>query len=354
FGRNAQVQLFWNTDANIDPNAGYNLYRSTTSGGEGGTPYQTNLPSPQFFDNDVSQGTQYFYQVTGINPDATETAKSYEVTATPMMALDPSGLSATPNPIRAGKSATVTVSLALAATVPTTAFLTSDNPNVTFANPNLTVPATDTSANFTINTVNTGNPYSVTVTASENGTDASTTLTVNVPPVLHTFLGGLQMVSAPTDDTGETLPNLFAQNNPPLAAWNGTQYAISPTAPADTLRSGQGYWTHPAIPVNLYDIGADTNSTQPFSVSLVAGWNMIGDPFNAPVLATDLQVKSGASTLTFANGNKTGLVGDTFYTWQPGDAAYEVLPASSSSLQPFEGYWLFAFQPCTLIFPAGG
>ncbi|HEX5324817.1 MAG TPA: hypothetical protein VFW40_13600, partial [Capsulimonadaceae bacterium] len=51
-----------------------------------------------------------------------------------------------------------------------------------------------------------------------------------------------------------------------------------------------------------------------------------------------------------ANANINGLIGGTLYTWQTTDTtAYETQPVSSAALQPYEGYWIFAFQPCTLV-----
>jgi uncharacterized repeat protein (TIGR03803 family) len=354
-GSDAQVQVFWNTDAdpNVDPNAGYNLYRSTTSGGEGNTPYQTNLPTPNFFDNNVTNGTQYFYQVTAIKLDATETAKSYEVTGTPQMDFAAvNGLTASPNPVTASKSTTGTVTLNIATAGPTTAFLSSSDPSVTFTSPDVTVPAGQPSTTFTINTANTGAPVSATITASQNSVDTSTTLTVNVPNVLHTFQSGLQMISANTDDTGITLANDFGQQgspSPALAVWTGSAYAVSPIAPANAIVPGQGYWFHPASTANLYDIGTDQANNASVNVSLAQGWNMIGNPYGSSISGPGLLVQSGLNNITLSSANLAGLIGATLYTWQPGDSAYETQSVSSATLAPYEGYWVYAFQPCTLV-----
>lgn len=353
-GSDAQVQLAWNTDTNADPNAGYNVYRSTTSGGEGDTAYQSNVLNPQFTDNNVTNGTQYFYQVTAIKPDGTETAKSYEVTGTPLMAIASSGgLTITTSPVEASTATTGTVTLQGFSPGATPVFLSSSDPSATFDSPTLTLAGGQGAKSFNIYTANTGQAVTATITASENGTDATAQLQTTVPPTLHTFDAGLQMIAAPADDTGVTLANLFAQNNPPLAVWTGSSYVVTPTAPANDIVPGQGYWAHPASSVTLYDLGDDTVSTAPIDVSLSAGWNMIGDPMNVAAPASGLEVMSGGNTYSFADANLAGRVGATFYTWQPGDSEYETV-TSTGSLQPFIGYWVYAFKPCTLIFPAGG
>src|SRR5262249_62280267 len=46
----------------------YNLYRGTSSGGEGSTPYRSGLTSPAFTDTGLTNGATYYYQVTAVNP----------------------------------------------------------------------------------------------------------------------------------------------------------------------------------------------------------------------------------------------------------------------------------------------
>ena len=62
--------------------ATYNIYRSTTAGGEGSTPFQTGVNGTSFTDFDVVGGTTYFYEVTGVGIGG-EGPRSTEVSATP-------------------------------------------------------------------------------------------------------------------------------------------------------------------------------------------------------------------------------------------------------------------------------
>lgn len=80
---NATVSLDWadNDESDLD---GYNIYRSTTSGG----PYTTKLngallgPSA-YVDNSALNGTTYYYVVTAVDTTGNESAKSAQVLATP-------------------------------------------------------------------------------------------------------------------------------------------------------------------------------------------------------------------------------------------------------------------------------
>ncbi|KPL23737.1 MAG: hypothetical protein AMJ75_05450, partial [Phycisphaerae bacterium SM1_79] len=77
----AQVFLDWadNTEPDL---AGYDVYRSTTSGG----PYSLidfDLTQSDYTDNSVSNGTTYYYVVTAIDTSLNESGYSNEATATP-------------------------------------------------------------------------------------------------------------------------------------------------------------------------------------------------------------------------------------------------------------------------------
>jgi hypothetical protein len=80
---NAQVALSWTASSGA---SSYNLYRSTSSGGEGSTPYRTGISGTTFIDTGLSNGTRYYYQVTAVNSTA-ESAKSSEVSAIPVAGL---------------------------------------------------------------------------------------------------------------------------------------------------------------------------------------------------------------------------------------------------------------------------
>ena len=77
-GGNTSIALTW-TDPG-GPVASYSVYRSTTPGGEGSTPYATGLTSASYTDSSVSQDVTYYYQVTAVNTGG-ESAKSNEASA---------------------------------------------------------------------------------------------------------------------------------------------------------------------------------------------------------------------------------------------------------------------------------
>jgi fibronectin type 3 domain-containing protein len=90
---NAQAALSWNAVAGA---TSYNIFRSTTPGGEGSTAYQTTTTN-SFTDTGLTNSTAYYYQVSAVNTGG-QSSKSVEVSATPQVPAPaaPTGLAANP------------------------------------------------------------------------------------------------------------------------------------------------------------------------------------------------------------------------------------------------------------------
>jgi len=71
----------------------YDLYRSTTSGGEGNTPYLTGLVGTAYTDTALSGGTPYYYTLTAVNSAGGQSTQSTEASATPAASTSTSALS---------------------------------------------------------------------------------------------------------------------------------------------------------------------------------------------------------------------------------------------------------------------
>jgi hypothetical protein len=81
-GGTGQVALNWNA---VPGAASYNIYRSTSSAGEGSTPFRTGVTATSFTDTGLAAGTTYYYQVSAVNSQG-ESAKSNEASAAPATA----------------------------------------------------------------------------------------------------------------------------------------------------------------------------------------------------------------------------------------------------------------------------
>jgi|GEM_PF-476877 len=70
------IKISWDA---ISGATSYNLFRSTTSGGEGTTAYVTNIATNSYTDSSVTAGTTYYYKVVAVN-SAGSSAQSAETT----------------------------------------------------------------------------------------------------------------------------------------------------------------------------------------------------------------------------------------------------------------------------------
>ncbi|HEV8067501.1 MAG TPA: fibronectin type III domain-containing protein [Planctomycetaceae bacterium] len=103
-GGAGEITVSWTADPGA---ASYNVYRASTTGGEGTTPAWTGVTGTSFVDGSAVPGTTYYYEVTAVDPNAVsptdvtaEGARSAEVSASAnsgTVAFNaPSGLVATP------------------------------------------------------------------------------------------------------------------------------------------------------------------------------------------------------------------------------------------------------------------
>jgi fibronectin type 3 domain-containing protein len=94
----SQINLSWTAPSNNggSPITGYNVYRGTTSGGEGTTAIAT-VTGPSYADSGLTNGQAYYYKVTAIN-SVGESLPSNEASATtlPLPPATPTGVTATP------------------------------------------------------------------------------------------------------------------------------------------------------------------------------------------------------------------------------------------------------------------
>ena len=169
----------------------------------------------------------------------------------------------------------------------------------------------------------------------------------------HTFPAGLQMISSPYNYSAVGdfaavfgLGSSAGSNPARLVAWQTplSSYVFSPNAPANTLTPGMGYWaSFPSAEYPHYD-GALVPAA-PFSIGLLAGWNLIGDPFPAAVPLPAITISGTPLAASPA-------VSPILYRYDMPSGQYVALNAATDSLQPYAGYWIYAGQSTALSVPA--
>lgn len=190
----------------------------------------------------------------------------------------------------------------------------------------------------------------VQVTAPASGQTLSG-VDITLTQSLHTFQSGVQLVSSPYDYTGDSFASILGSVTVVAAVWDPatSEYVVTPTSPADTFHLGQGYWINPSQTVWLTQAGTTTTESS-FPIALQNGWNMIGDPYTSAVPLSDLTVSVSGSTVPYATALSDNTVSEIYYY---SGGAYQTL-GSSSSLEPWTGYWIESFSPSTLTVPNPG
>lgn len=173
---------------------------------------------------------------------------------------------------------------------------------------------------------------------------------------LKSFQPGLVMLSVPYDypnDDAATLLGLTSSDlSHKLAAYMGDAggfvYYNEPTA--SRLRLGRGYFVRLSKVAAITKTGTPAPTSQPYNLALNAGWNLIGDPFTGSVSlgALKVQVPGQNTPLTVTQAIQQGVLKSGLLTLNGGSYT------SSSSLDPWVGYWIRASKPVTLVIPPPG
>ena len=164
----------------------------------------------------------------------------------------------------------------------------------------------------------------------------------------HNFPAGLALMSVPSDYSSESVATTFGYASPVLALWDPTTstYDVTPSPAVASLTQGIGYWVRFPQPVTIVNMGTPTPTDAPFTITLHAGWNMVGDPFPAVEPLSDLSITlPGGTAGTLDAAITAGVIGQNIYLY---DGTQYV---AATDLTPYVGYWVFATQDCTLSVP---
>jgi len=91
--------------------------------------------------------------------------------------------------------------------------------------------------------------------------------------------------------------------------------------------------------------GTDITDTS-YTLSLKAGWNLVGNPYGIAASLSDCSV-TYTSTETFANAVASSWTGNAIYIWN--GSAYDSVLWNVAQLEPWKGYWIFSYYDLDLI-----
>ncbi|HEY3328940.1 MAG TPA: carboxypeptidase-like regulatory domain-containing protein [Capsulimonadaceae bacterium] len=207
-------------------------------------------------------------------------------------------------------------------------------------------------------------PVSITASKGSNRVSLGTGLDVRHVFQTYTSTSGafkLQMLSSPYDFTTNPAPLsslLGGISNPLLAVYvpSLSNYVVTPTAPADTLHRGQGFWIRLKQPAGLVGIPDAQSTASPFAVALGLGWNIVGDPWPTSVHLKNISVadtRGNVYSWAQAVSAQVHLVNPVVYSYDSTAGAYVThmvgsQAAADPTLDPYVGYWVQAYTTCSL------
>ncbi|MER3472923.1 MAG: hypothetical protein C4335_02570 [Armatimonadota bacterium] len=177
----------------------------------------------------------------------------------------------------------------------------------------------------------------------------STPITIQVRGATFTIQPGISMIAIPLVPPSSDPDFLFGFDTREinLIRWSPLENRYL-TAGSVVAEAGAGYWVRVTSPRNVSPIGSLADQTQPFSIQLTRGWNMIGSVYLQPTLLGAAQVRVAGQVMTLAEAAQRGLVRDYVWRYDPVNRAYDLVEANEN-LQPFVGYWIRALVDAELI-----
>ena len=279
-----QVNLTWGS---VTGATSYNLYRSTTAGGEGSTAYKVGVappgPGAPYSDTGLTSGTTYYYQLTAVGPGG-EGSRSGEASATP-------GSPALTAPLLKGVAGNSQVSLTWGAVTGATSYnvyrsLPQGSPYPALYKSGLTI-ISFTDVGLTNSTV-----YAYYVCAVNTAGQGSSSNQVSLTPGSSTLVAPLLSAQAASSTqvnltwgsvTGATSYNLYRSTT--AGGEGNAPYLVNPAA----YSSGGAY--------RYSDTGLTTNQTYYYKVVAVG-------PGGEGTLSNEASATPGASQLS-ASANIT-------------------------------------------------
>jgi hypothetical protein len=206
------------------------------------------------------------------------------------------------------------------------------------------------SVQFTPSTTGTWSAYASWAGNNEYDGVNSTPVTIQVQGATFTIQRGVSMISIPLIPPSRDPDFLFGFDTRTinLIRWlpQANRYVGAGSVVAE---AGAGYWVRVTEPsVNVSPVGTLADQTQPFSIPLVRGWNMIGSVYLQPTLLGAAQVRVAGQVMTLAEAERKGLVRDYAWRYDPVARSYKMVSAGEN-LQPFVGYWIRALVDAELI-----
>jgi len=123
----------------------------------------------------------------------------------------------------------------------------------------------------------------------------------------------------------------------------GWNTAIQNYVFSDVLTPGEGYWVYANQVCDLW-ISSDISQNDEYITDLIAGWNLVGIPYNESVYKENLSVNYNGIDYTWEQAVENDIVLAFSYGWDTGIQNY----IFTDVLESDKGYWIYANENCSL------
>lgn len=141
----------------------------------------------------------------------------------------------------------------------------------------------------------------------------------------------------------------------PAASFDQTSEQVGPEGGSTMAPLGLAYFIDLPSDTPVLTEGTPAPDV-PYRIPLKAGWNMIGNPFafNVPWVACEVETTGGVR-MTLQEAADKNIILPQLFRYENGVYTWQTAPAGV--LYKWEGFWVRAFQDCTLVvmpLPTGG
>jgi hypothetical protein len=172
------------------------------------------------------------------------------------------------------------------------------------------------------------------------------------------LLNGWNMVSCPLQPSPNTAGAVFGDDAGLnwmqywYSTWTGTGDPDDPDSDgyygkAATISPGSGLYLYSKRTNNPTDASGTEITDASYSLSLNAGWNLIGNPYGTNINLSSCSVTYNSVTKSYADAVTSVWIGNAVYLWN--GSAYDSILWNVAQLEPWKGYWIMAYYAVDLI-----
>ena len=190
--------------------------------------------------------------------------------------------------------------------------------------------------------------------SSDDGWAQSVEKTIIVPASNKTTLKkGWQLVNVPYVNSDNSVAGLFGSD------YNTQRYdALTRTwSKITSITPGKAFWIKSGgteqIDLPSTVSPAQTTDTSLLKIDLKPGWNMVGNTLLYPIYWGQVMFKDSSNvqsaTYNLDLAVSKHMVYKTIYSWNVDKGAYNLYKTNDTMLDPWTGYWVYAYKSCQMI-----